>query len=169
MKRIFLIPSLVAAGLFAGKAAALPAAAPDAGAKKKFSLFELFKLDHKYTLAAHSSHASHGSHASHASHSSGGYYVPPVPAPLYVPPAVSQPPTAPAPLLKLPGNSAKFEAIVQQVQLALYTYGYYTGPITGIVDPHTGAAIARMQTDYGIKITGTITPQVLDALGIVAQ
>src|SRR4029079_6069514 len=32
-----------------------------------------------------------------------------------------------------------------------------------------GEAIARMQTDYGINITGTVTPDVLNALGIVAQ
>jgi hypothetical protein len=172
VRRFFLIPSLLAAGLLPVRAPALPLISKNTDLEKKTSLFKLFTLDHRYTLAAHRSHSSHASHASHASHRSstgGGFYTPPpAPAPLYTPPTVAPPPIS-VPLVILPGNTDRFKAIVRQLQTALYTYGYYTGPITGIVDPHTGAAIARMQTDYGIHITGTVTPEVLDALGIVAH
>ena len=56
-----------------------------------------------------------------------------------------------------------------QVQLALISYGYYTGPVDGVVDPTMRTALGRMQAEWGLKVTGTITPQVLDALKIVAQ
>lgn len=69
----------------------------------------------------------------------------------------------------LPGNSNKFQNIVQQVQLALYAYGYYTGQVDGIVGSETRAALSKMQSDYGLKVTGTVTPEVLDALVIAAR
>ncbi|WP_107990304.1 peptidoglycan-binding protein [Breoghania corrubedonensis] len=69
----------------------------------------------------------------------------------------------------LPGNSGKFQKIVVQVQTALFTYGYYTAAIDGIVGPQTRVALSKMQSDYGLKVTGTVTPELLDALGIAAQ
>jgi His-Xaa-Ser repeat protein HxsA len=69
----------------------------------------------------------------------------------------------------LPGNSAAFLDIVKRVQTALYTYGYYTGAIDGIVGTGTKTAISKFQKDWGLNITGTITPEVLDALNIVAK
>jgi len=47
----------------------------------------------------------------------------------------------------LPGNSQRFKSIVEQIQTALYTYGYYTGRIDDVVGPGTKAAIRSMQTD----------------------
>lgn len=69
----------------------------------------------------------------------------------------------------LPGNSAVFIDIVKRVQTALYAYGYYTGAIDGIVGTGTRTAISKFQKDWGLSITGTITPEVLDALNIVAK
>ena len=180
--RRFLIPSLAAVGLLPQPAAAIPTddfAPPDTG---KTSLFQAFKLQHVYLLAAHRSHASHASHSSHRS-SSGGtvrapvYTAPRVPAaPIYTPPASDSTspstilPSSPDAALKvLPGNSDKFLEIARQVQLGLYSWGYYFGEIDGVVGPATRKAISEMQTDWGFKVTGTITPEVLDALKIVAE
>lgn len=56
-----------------------------------------------------------------------------------------------------------------QVQAGLLAFGYYKGPIDGIVEQPTRDALSKMQNDYGLKVTGTITPQVLDALRIKAE
>lgn len=53
--------------------------------------------------------------------------------------------------------------------MGLMAYGYYDGPPDGIVGPKTRDALNRFQTDYGLKVTGTITPEVLDAFRIVAR
>jgi hypothetical protein len=53
-----------------------------------------------------------------------------------------------------------------QVQAALSQQGYYNGPVDGIVGPGTRAAIAAYQRDNGLPVTGTITPGVLNDLGI---
>ena len=75
-------------------------------------------------------------------------------------------PEAPKPL---PGNSGVFKDVVMRVQTALYAYGYYTGAIDGIVGTGTKTAISKFQKDWGLSVTGTITPEVLDALNIVAK
>ena len=164
VKLRFIIPSLVAAGFLPAEQAAAIVTPPHNGAKK-LSLFDIFKTQHRYTLAGHSSHSSHASHASHASHrsSTGGYNFLPAPAPRYSPP-----PAPPAPLVPLPGNSLKFRQIVMQVQTALHLFGYQI-PLTGIVDDATRQALISFQTDWNMKPTGTITPEVLEALGISAQ
>ncbi|MBL8597783.1 MAG: His-Xaa-Ser repeat protein HxsA [Devosia sp.] len=179
----FLIPSLAAVGLLPQHAAAIPTddlTPPETG---KASLFQTFKLQHVYLLAGHRSHSSHASHSSHRSSSGGTVYRAPVytapkapVTPLYTPPASDS--TAPSTILPsspdaalkvLPGNSDKFLEIAKQVQLALYSWGYYTGEIDGVVGPATRAAISSMQADWNLKVTGTITPEVLDALKIVAE
>lgn len=103
------------------------------------------------------------------------------PTPLYTPPTPprvdsnSTPPssilpespaTAPVPL---PGNSDKFYQIAFKVQLALSLYGYYTGKVDGVIGPQTIAALSKFQSEWGLTVTGTITPEVLDAMGIVAE
>jgi His-Xaa-Ser repeat protein HxsA len=88
------------------------------------------------------------------------------PAPLSIfPPS----PVETKPLAPLPGNSEKFKAIVRQVQMALIAFGYAPGPVTGEINPATRDAIQRAQGDFKIGVTGTITPQLLDALRIVAK
>ena len=100
------------------------------------------------------------------------------PTPLFDPPTTQSESVSPSSILPspqaaaprtLPGNSNKFRKIVQQVQLALYAYGYYTGQIDGIVGTETRAALSKMQSDYGLKITGTVTPETLNALTITAR
>ena len=60
-----------------------------------------------------------------------------------------------------------FEPLTMQVQTALHDYGYYDGPIDGIIGPMSRAALERFQKDHGIEVTGTITGEVLDVVGIV--
>jgi sulfoxide reductase heme-binding subunit YedZ len=60
-----------------------------------------------------------------------------------------------------------FDPLTEQVQAALRSYGYDVGPIDGIVGPKSRAALQAFQHRYGLPVTGTITPQVLDVLGIV--
>ena len=291
-KRLFMIPSLIAAGLFPNKASAIMPGSILAKPDPKPTLFERYRLQHRYTLAGHRSHSSHASHSSHRSSSGGGYstpnysrstpsYKPPrtptytAPStPSYTPPSTTTPDVGSANTGRsyqflggsqsslddpsdwevvgvagqkawirkkasatteitetsvgeevaglgtilsiddssgdwvvvtdagtiresdrasasrnvdsvpnssilpnsssvapnvLPGNSDKFKKIVMQVQTALYTYGYYTSTIDGLVGPQTRVALSKMQSDYNLKVTGTVTPEVLDALGILAQ
>lgn len=137
------------------------------------SLFQVLRGEHTYTLAGHRSHSSHGSHGSHRSSSGGGYsggrtYQPTRPSGNSTPPS-SVMPRAPQALKTLPGNSPAFTEIVRRVQTGLYAYGYYTGAIDGIAGSGTKTAISKFQKDWNLKITGTITPEVLDALNIVAK
>jgi peptidoglycan hydrolase-like protein with peptidoglycan-binding domain len=55
------------------------------------------------------------------------------------------------------------------VQLGLLAYGYYEGTIDGVVGPKMKDSIRRFQKDFGLNVTGTITPQVLDTLKITAE
>ena len=52
------------------------------------------------------------------------------------------------------------------VQQALEQQGYYNGPIDGIVGPGTSAAITAYQQNNGLPVTGTITPGLLNSLGV---
>jgi His-Xaa-Ser repeat protein HxsA len=55
------------------------------------------------------------------------------------------------------------------VQTALLSYGYYNGAIDGVIGAGSKSALSRFQADYGLSVTGTITPEVLDAFGIAAN
>jgi peptidoglycan hydrolase-like protein with peptidoglycan-binding domain len=55
---------------------------------------------------------------------------------------------------------------VRRVQLGPLAYGYYDGAIDGAVGPKMKDALRRFQTDFNLKVTGTITPEVLDALKV---
>jgi len=171
----FAISSLLAAGFLTPQSAdAMPGRGLDTTFDKNSppTLFDIFRLDHRYTLAGHRSHSSHSSHSSHRSSTGGGYVYSP-PANTYIPPAYTPPAAPPAngplQLLPLPGNSSKFSEIVKQVQMALLAYGYYSGQIDGLVGPGTRTAIQSYQTDVGLRVTGTVTPQLLDSLRILAQ
>ena len=172
--RAFLIPSLVMAGFGA------PIAAQESGSgatavseseeRGKSAATALFRADKPIQLAQHRSHSSHSSHSSHRSSSgSGGYYPP---APVYSPPPPPPPPprSRPNTLFNRPsieiGSQDGFEAVVKRVQSGLKAYGYYTGERDGQVGPETRAALLRLQSDFGLKQTGTITPEVLKALSI---
>jgi sulfoxide reductase heme-binding subunit YedZ len=60
-----------------------------------------------------------------------------------------------------------FDPLPMQVQTALHAYGYYDGPFDGVVGPLTRNALERFQRDHDLRITGTITSEVLDVVGIV--
>jgi His-Xaa-Ser repeat protein HxsA len=170
-KRLFLIPSLLAAGFLTEEASSTPILTDaDHGDDAKGGFFKKFQLDHKYTLAGHRSHSSHGSHRSHrSSNGGGGYNAAPAPNYQSTPPANVLPKSPAISPQPLPGNSQKFFDLVTKVQTALYAYGYYTGRLDGHMGPQTRAALSAFQRDFKLTITGTITPEVLDALHIVAQ
>ncbi len=60
-----------------------------------------------------------------------------------------------------------FDPLTVQVQTALRAYGYYNGPIDGIIGPQSREALTWLQRDHGLTVTGGITQEVLDLVGIV--
>ena len=52
------------------------------------------------------------------------------------------------------------------VQERLTREGYYRGQIDGIVGPETRRAVARYQTNHGLRVNGNLTPDTLGALGL---
>jgi His-Xaa-Ser repeat protein HxsA len=194
-KARFLISTLAAAGFGSThplQAAITAATGPRIGSgddPNTAKLFRIFRQDHLYTLAGHASHSSHASHASHRSGSGGGSYPVYTPTPTYTPQPVYSAPaytTTPAPAptdtgtpratppsadgsRPLTGRSELFNSIVRRVQLGLLAYGYYDGPINGVVGPQMKKALKQFQASFHMKETGTITPEVLDALKVSAQ
>jgi His-Xaa-Ser repeat protein HxsA len=69
----------------------------------------------------------------------------------------------------LPGRSALFKKVVMRVQAALMGRGFFEGPLDGTVGPKTRAALRAFQQSIGLTVTGTITPQTLDALHVPSQ
>jgi len=53
---------------------------------------------------------------------------------------------------------------VGSMQTALRRLGYYCGPIDGIFSPEVAGAIARLQKNYSMRVTGTLTDSVRRAL-----
>src|SRR4029453_11102329 len=55
-------------------------------------------------------------------------------------------------------------AYVGSMQTALRRLGYYCGPINGVFTPEVSYAIARLQKNYSMRVTGTLTTPVRRAL-----
>ncbi len=55
-------------------------------------------------------------------------------------------------------------AYVGSMQSALRRLGYYCGPINGVFTQQTSDAIARLQKNYSMRVTGTLTEPVRRAL-----
>jgi Putative peptidoglycan binding domain len=55
-------------------------------------------------------------------------------------------------------------AYVGSMQTALRRLGYYCGPINGVFTPAVSDAIARLQKNYSMRVTGTLTDPVRRAL-----
>jgi Putative peptidoglycan binding domain len=55
-------------------------------------------------------------------------------------------------------------AYVGSMQTALRRLGYYCGPINGVFTPEVSDAIARLQKNYSMRVTGTLTYPVRRAL-----
>jgi hypothetical protein len=58
------------------------------------------------------------------------------------------------------------DAMVVAVQARLKKQGYYREKIDGIFGPQTRDAIMRYQRDHGLRVTGNVTPDTLQALGL---
>lgn len=130
--------------------------------------------------ASHSSHSSHSSHASHSSGSSGIYRAPrdytPAYTPAYTPPA---PAPAPAPANSYsPGiqslmstgtprpSADQLRLMIMRVQAALYAKGYDPGAIDGELTESTKLALRNFQNAHGLAVTGKMTTQTMNALGV---
>ena len=55
-------------------------------------------------------------------------------------------------------------AYVGSMQTALRRLGYYCGPVDGVFTPQVAEAIARLQKNYSMRVTGTLTTPVRRAL-----
>lgn len=59
--------------------------------------------------------------------------------------------------------------LVMRVQAALLLKNYDPGEVDGTMNPATIAALKKYQADRGLKVTGTINAQTLDALALRAS
>jgi peptidoglycan hydrolase-like protein with peptidoglycan-binding domain len=57
-------------------------------------------------------------------------------------------------------------AQVEEVQKRLHAAGHYQGRIDGLIGPQTIAAIRDFQTENQLPVTGTLTPETANALGV---
>jgi len=58
------------------------------------------------------------------------------------------------------------DSIVANAQEKLARQGYYRGEIDGILGPETSRAIARFQSNQGLRVTGVLTRDTAEALGL---
>ncbi len=66
-----------------------------------------------------------------------------------------------------PANEAPVtDSTVQAVQTELSQLGYYNGPIDGIFGPMTRDAVAKYQIDKQLDVTGSLSPDTLQSLGV---
>ena len=56
------------------------------------------------------------------------------------------------------------KAYVGALQVALQRNGYYCGPIDGVYGPDVSDAIAKLQKNHSMRVTGTLTDPVRRAL-----
>jgi His-Xaa-Ser repeat protein HxsA len=56
--------------------------------------------------------------------------------------------------------------MIMRVQAALYSKGYDPGAIDGVLTEATKAALRRFQAAHGLKASGSMTTQTLNALGV---
>lgn len=61
-------------------------------------------------------------------------------------------------------NLVRDPAYVGALQIALRNNGYYCGPVDGVFSPGVADAVARMQRNYALHVTGTLTVGVRRAL-----
>jgi len=58
------------------------------------------------------------------------------------------------------------DTTVQAVQTELTQLGYYNGPVDGIFGPATRDAVAKYQMDKELEVTGSLSPDTLQSLGV---
>jgi Putative peptidoglycan binding domain len=64
---------------------------------------------------------------------------------------------------------AAADPTVTAIQTDLTTLGYYHGTIGGLYGRDTRDAVARYQSDHKLTVTGTLTAQTLQSLGVNAS
>jgi hypothetical protein len=65
---------------------------------------------------------------------------------------------------KAPEQLVLQPAYVGSLQTALKRLGYYCGPVDGVYTPEVSYAIALLQKNYSMRVTGTLTDPVRRAL-----
>jgi peptidoglycan hydrolase-like protein with peptidoglycan-binding domain len=65
-----------------------------------------------------------------------------------------------------PAEAPRGDLIVQAVQQALTTAGYYSGPVDGVAGPQTRAAILSFERDSGRTETGQATADLIAAIEV---
>jgi peptidoglycan hydrolase-like protein with peptidoglycan-binding domain len=55
---------------------------------------------------------------------------------------------------------------VRQAQQALHDLGYYDGPIDGVMGPAERSAVWKFQQEHGIRVSGSLDPATVSALGL---
>jgi peptidoglycan hydrolase-like protein with peptidoglycan-binding domain len=58
------------------------------------------------------------------------------------------------------------DQVIAKVQAQLQQDGYYSGPVTGSINPATRVALANYQRDYGLPVTGTVDQPTVESLGL---
>jgi peptidoglycan hydrolase-like protein with peptidoglycan-binding domain len=64
------------------------------------------------------------------------------------------------------GYAPQVDPNVTAVQKHLTQRGYYTGPVDGIFGPATRTAVTRYQINRHLEVTGSLTNQTLQSLGL---
>jgi hypothetical protein len=64
------------------------------------------------------------------------------------------------------GLGSNERATVADVQDQLTRAGYYHGQIDGVLGPETRHALVRYQSDKGLRVTGSLTPETQQSLGL---
>jgi len=116
--------------------------------------------------AGHRSHSSHSSHVSHSSHYSGSSGSSP---PSSTPSTSGSDASAATPFVAPRPTSDQLKMMIMRVQAGLYSRGYDPGAIDGVLSEQTQLAIRRYQTDKHLSVSGSMTTELLNSLGIRAQ
>jgi Putative peptidoglycan binding domain len=64
------------------------------------------------------------------------------------------------------GVQPEDDATVEAIQERLAQSGYYNGPVDGIFGPTTRDAVAKYQIDQQLDVTGSLSPDTLQSLGV---
>ena len=68
----------------------------------------------------------------------------------------------------LAGPASATDPLLHAVQEILADEGYDTGRADGVLGPRTQGAIRAYQLDYGMPVTGIVTPDLIVAMGLAA-
>lgn len=64
---------------------------------------------------------------------------------------------------------ARADELTRSVQNTLKEQGFFYGEATGVSGPETAAAVKRYQIRNGLEVTGTLTKETLEALGLAGE